>query len=195
MDLLANFDHVIGAMEWEEVVQILHEIIAANLADTHPSSHLAPPVPTAKPLTTPKSNKRRRGDQQEDGQPYVKKPPNAFMLFKKEQAPNVAAELSNSNSAQVNVILGKRWKALSKEEQSKYYEEAHMKNLLHIMEHPDWSSRDNYGKKRKRVRRRRAPKPQGAGVSSRCEEQPTSINLTTAGIDPHIHQQHVWLDS
>uniref|UniRef100_A0A3Q3KKB9 HMG box domain-containing protein n=1 Tax=Monopterus albus TaxID=43700 RepID=A0A3Q3KKB9_MONAL len=253
MDLRAEFERVIAEMEWEELVQTIEEMIAANgwadppnppfqppLYPPFPASHTyssyahltdqsgqiyspaaayghgqygnipvfktseatyqnlvpvgmlngdlvymvptgesAPSVPAAAPLTTPKSNKRKC-ETREDGGPYIKKPPNAFMAFRKEQAPIVAAELPNSNSAQVNAVVGQRLKVLSKEEQAKYYEEAEMENLLHIMNHPDWSSRDNYGKKRKRVRRKAPTRPEGAGVSSRCDEHPACINITIA---------------
>lgn len=40
--------------------------------------------------------------------PYVKKPPNAFMLYMKEQRPSVVAELVWSDNALVNRILGQR---------------------------------------------------------------------------------------
>ncbi len=52
--------------------------------------------------------KRKHENQQDKDQPYVKKPPNAFMLFRKEQRPNVVAELSISDSAMINTILGQR---------------------------------------------------------------------------------------
>nr|XP_020443674.1 lymphoid enhancer-binding factor 1-like isoform X2 [Monopterus albus] len=84
------------------------------------------------------------------------------MLFRKEQALNVVAELHNNNSAQVYAVLGQRWKAPSKEEQPKYDEEAELENVLHVLHHPNLSSRDNYNKSTKRVRRRPPTKPEAA---------------------------------
>ncbi|XP_044233317.1 transcription factor 7-like 1 [Thunnus albacares] len=84
--------------------------------------------------------------------PYVKKPPNAFMLYMKEQRPNVVAELNIKESAQVNIILGKRWKSLSEKEKAKYFHQANKERQLHAQKYPYWSSNDNYGKKRKRKR-------------------------------------------
>lgn len=107
--------------------------------------------------------------------PYVKKPQNAFMLFMKEQRPNIAPELWRKGSGAVNAVLGKmvwliyicitnlikqfslwkfildvcaifcpQWKSLSKEEQSKYFVEAETERMLHKMEHPEWTNRENY---------------------------------------------------
>lgn len=47
-------------------------------------------------------------NQCDEFQPYVKKPPNAFMLFMKAQRPKVMAELKISGSVVVNTILGQR---------------------------------------------------------------------------------------
>uniref|UniRef100_S4RIC2 HMG box domain-containing protein n=1 Tax=Petromyzon marinus TaxID=7757 RepID=S4RIC2_PETMA len=49
-------------------------------------------------------------------------------------------------------ILGRRWHALSREEQAKYYELARKERQLHSQLYPGWSARDNYGKKKKRKR-------------------------------------------
>ncbi|XP_044220083.1 transcription factor 7-like 1 [Thunnus albacares] len=81
---------------------------------------------------------------------YIKKPPNAFMLYRREQRSNVVTQYNITNSAMINRILGEKWKSLSKEEQSKYYNEAEMEKQQHLLQHPEWSAKDNYGKKRKR---------------------------------------------
>ncbi|XP_039469714.1 transcription factor 7-like 1-B [Oreochromis aureus] len=67
-----------------------------------PGTVLAPP-PTR---STPR--KRTRQSHQDDGRPYIKKPPNAFMLYLKEQRPKVVAELNMSGSAAVNAVVGAR---------------------------------------------------------------------------------------
>ncbi|XP_035481781.1 uncharacterized protein LOC118300950 isoform X2 [Scophthalmus maximus] len=109
--------------------------------------------PAAPPQNTSMSQKRKRESWQEEDQTYIKKPPNAFMLYMKEQRPKVRAELDTTvNSSTLNTILGQRWKSLSKEEQARYYEEANKERLLHAEQFPEWSSRNNYGKKRKRIR-------------------------------------------
>lgn len=41
-------------------------------------------------------------------------------------------------------ILCPKWKSLSREEQQKYYEEAEKQRILHQLQYPGWSTRDNY---------------------------------------------------
>ncbi|XP_061894776.1 transcription factor 7-like 1-B isoform X1 [Entelurus aequoreus] len=53
----------------------------------------------------PNSSKRKRRTGNNDDRPYIKKPPNAFMLFMKEQRPNVKAKFLNKDSATVNKAL------------------------------------------------------------------------------------------
>uniref|UniRef100_A0A3Q0S294 HMG box domain-containing protein n=1 Tax=Amphilophus citrinellus TaxID=61819 RepID=A0A3Q0S294_AMPCI len=86
--------------------------------------------------------KRKRQDEQEEGQLYVKKPPNAFMLFLKEQRPKVQAEMNINGSAAVNAVVGERWKSLSKQEQAKYYHQADQERMCHTQQHPNWSAHE-----------------------------------------------------
>ncbi|XP_055014765.1 lymphoid enhancer-binding factor 1 isoform X2 [Boleophthalmus pectinirostris] len=88
--------------------------------------------------------------EQEPKRPHIKKPLNAFMLYMKEMRANVVAECTLKESAAINQILGRRWHALSREEQAKYYELARKERQLHMQLYPGWSARDNYKKKRKR---------------------------------------------
>ncbi|KAM3599316.1 uncharacterized protein V6R79_003586 [Siganus canaliculatus] len=103
-----------------------------------------------KKLKTVGSINKRKCQYKVDHQwPYVKKPPNAFMLFRKEQRPHIMAELNLNNSAAINTILGQRWKSLSAGEQARYHEEAEKERQLHLQQHPGWSCRNNYGRKRR----------------------------------------------
>lgn len=52
--------------------------------------------------------KRERDSQQDEDWPYVKKPLNAFMLYRQEQRANVAAELNIRDSATINKVLGQK---------------------------------------------------------------------------------------
>nr|XP_019957117.1 PREDICTED: transcription factor 7-like 1-A isoform X1 [Paralichthys olivaceus] len=100
------------------------------------------------------SHRRRYRHPHKESSPYVKKPPNAFMIYRKEQRPKVVMELQNTDCAPVNKLIGQRWRSMCKEEQAKYYELADKEKQLHSQRFPDWSGRDNYGIKRKRIRRR-----------------------------------------
>ncbi|XP_061473075.1 transcription factor 7 isoform X3 [Rhineura floridana] len=90
--------------------------------------------------------------EKEAKKPTIKKPLNAFMLYMKEMRGTVIAECTLKESAAINQILGRRWHALSREEQAKYYELARKERQLHMQLYPGWSARDNYGKKKRRTR-------------------------------------------
>jgi len=61
----------------------------------------------------------------------------------------VVSECTLKESAAINQILGRKWHALSKEEQQKYYEMARKEREKHMVLYPGWSARDNYGKRKK----------------------------------------------
>ncbi|KAF3697789.1 Lymphoid enhancer-binding factor 1 [Channa argus] len=52
--------------------------------------------------------KRKYNKPQDNDQPYIKKPLNAFMLFMKEQRQSVVAEINIRDNAAVNTVLGQR---------------------------------------------------------------------------------------
>ncbi|XP_034750896.1 transcription factor 7-like 1-B isoform X3 [Etheostoma cragini] len=110
------------------------------------------------PSNTSNLRKRKRKAQQDESCPYIKKPPNAFLLFMKEQRLNVEAEfnMKGMRNAAINRILGHKWKSLTKEEQAKYYDKAKEEKRLHAQQHPEWTTRDNYGRKMKRQRKGKA---------------------------------------
>ncbi|XP_041842260.1 transcription factor 7-like isoform X2 [Melanotaenia boesemani] len=86
----------------------------------------------------------------------VKKPLNAFMLYMKEMRHKVVQEGRERESAAINRILGRRWHALSRSEQSKYYDLAQKERLLHMQLYPGWSARDNYGRRKRRQNQQRS---------------------------------------
>ncbi|KAA3673910.1 uncharacterized protein DEA37_0010194 [Paragonimus westermani] len=75
---------------------------------------------------------------------HIKKPLNAFMLFMKEKRTQVMTECTLKESAAINQILGRKWHALTREEQAKYYEMARIEKEAHQRMFPGWSARDNY---------------------------------------------------
>ncbi|XP_061634809.1 transcription factor 7-like 1 isoform X2 [Phyllopteryx taeniolatus] len=111
-----------------------------------------PPPPPPPPKTRRDPSKRKRNKcTEEPTRPYIKKPPNAFMLFMKEQRPVVKAKIVNKDSATLNKVLGKLWKSLALKEQLKYFRESERLSQIHASMYPDWTCRDNYGKKKKRM--------------------------------------------
>ncbi|XP_063148384.1 transcription factor 7 isoform X4 [Candoia aspera] len=104
--------------------------------------------------------------EKESKKPTIKKPLNAFMLYMKEMRAKVIAECTLKESAAINQILGRRWHALSREEQAKYYELARKERQLHMQLYPGWSARDNYGKKKRRTREKQQDSNSGGKRSA-----------------------------
>ena len=52
--------------------------------------------------------RKYRREPNDESKPYVKKPPNAFMIYRAEQRPAVVAELQDTNCATVNRLIGQR---------------------------------------------------------------------------------------
>ncbi|XP_015203024.1 transcription factor 7-like 2 isoform X13 [Lepisosteus oculatus] len=107
-------------------------------------------------------------EEEKKKQPHIKKPLNAFMLYMKEMRAKVVAECTLKESAAINQILGRRWHALSREEQAKYYELARKERQLHMQLYPGWSARDNYGKKKKRKRDKQPGETNDANTPKKC---------------------------
>ncbi|XP_074866187.1 transcription factor 7 isoform X2 [Carettochelys insculpta] len=114
-----------------------------------------------KPQPEPKREKEAK-------KPTIKKPLNAFMLYMKEMRAKVIAECTLKESAAINQILGRRWHALSREEQAKYYELARKERQLHMQLYPGWSARDNYGKKKRRAREKQQDSNSDPASPKKC---------------------------
>ncbi|MED6289681.1 hypothetical protein CHARACLAT_005425 [Characodon lateralis] len=108
----------------------------------------------------------------------VKKPLNAFMLYMKEMRHQVQQEGREKESSAINRILGRKWHALSRSEQSKYYDLAQKERLLHMQLYPGWSARDNYGK-----RKRKQSQQQLGGSPSRYKPLQTVFSSRLSDLD------------
>nr|QXY82384.1 TCF HduTCF [Halisarca dujardinii] len=118
----------------------------------------------------------------EKKKPHVKKPLNAFMLFMREKRAEVMKECSLKESAAINQILGKKWHALTKEEQEKYYDLARQERAKHLQMYPGWSARDNYAVHKKRKRRKPAKE----------EDLEIDPNAKKCRARYGMDQQHMW---
>uniref|UniRef100_A0A671WP54 Transcription factor 7-like 1 n=1 Tax=Sparus aurata TaxID=8175 RepID=A0A671WP54_SPAAU len=101
-------------------------------------------LPAAPQPSTSNSNKRKAESEQEDDRPYVKRPPNAFMLYVKEHRPHVEEDIKKKGNGAVNRVLGQRWRSLSEEQQAIYLHQAERERELHALRYPGWSVRQNY---------------------------------------------------
>ncbi|XP_058852325.1 transcription factor 7-like 2 isoform X6 [Acipenser ruthenus] len=121
--------------------------------------------------------------EKEPKKPVIKKPLNAFMLYMKEMRAKVIAECTLKESAAINQILGRRWHALTREEQAKYYELARKERQLHMQLYPSWSARDNYGKKKRRKREKQPDSNLDPGSPKKCRAR-FGLNQQTDWCDP-----------
>uniref|UniRef100_V9IA46 dTCF n=3 Tax=Apis TaxID=7459 RepID=V9IA46_APICE len=90
------------------------------------------------------------------------------MLYMKEMRAKVVAECTLKESAAINQILGRRWHALGREEQAKYYELARRERQLHMQLYPDWSSRANTNRTKKRKRKQDTNSDPGGNNMKKC---------------------------
>ncbi|XP_028292676.1 transcription factor 7-like [Gouania willdenowi] len=112
------------------------------------------PPEALEPIPVPKKRKREEGKG-----PYVKKPPNAFMLFLKSERKTVQEELGIRNSAAINKVLSERWKSLEENKRELFQAEAQIEADIHALNNPGWSNKANYGKKSKKSRTKAPPLP------------------------------------
>ncbi|XP_028287820.1 transcription factor 7-like 2 isoform X17 [Parambassis ranga] len=119
-------------------------------------------------LNSSKQTDAKKEEEKKKQQVHIKKPLNAFMLYMKEMRAKVVAECTLKESAAINQILGRRWHALSREEQAKYYELARKERQLHMQLYPGWSARDNYGKRKKRKREKQQAESNDANTPKKC---------------------------
>ncbi|XP_037610418.1 transcription factor 7-like 2 isoform X11 [Sebastes umbrosus] len=140
-----------------------HSDISLNSSMIHPSALLF--------LHRKQSDAKK--EEEKKKQVHIKKPLNAFMLYMKEMRAKVVAECTLKESAAINQILGRRWHALSREEQAKYYELARKERQLHMQLYPGWSARDNYaanqqGKRKKRKREKQQAESNDLSAPKKC---------------------------
>jgi hypothetical protein len=115
----------------------------------------------------------------------------------------VIDECTLKESAAINQILGRKWHALDKAEQAKYYEMARKEKELHMQLYPGWSARDNYGMHSKKKRKLRDGQdikkchprfgsdhqPSNWGPLSRSDsdsERCSSVSLSANGADTSL---------
>ncbi|XP_030253118.1 transcription factor 7-like 1 isoform X2 [Sparus aurata] len=133
-------------------------------------------LPAAPQPSTSNSNKRKAESEQEDDRPYVKRPPNAFMLYMKEHRPHVEEDIKKKGNGAVNRVLGQRWRSLSEEQQAIYFQQADRERELHALRYPGWSVRQNYGKKRKKERGKATKASKRPGVSPEASTSGTAVD-------------------
>ena len=96
----------------------------------------------------------------------------------------------NGNLKTLFPLLGRKWHNLSKEEQQKYYDKARAAREKHLELYPDWSARDNYGKKKRRKKEQRE-KERLAAQAAQQQSQGLNGSLShLAGFSRQIGGHH-----
>ncbi|XP_061615045.1 uncharacterized protein LOC133470567 isoform X2 [Phyllopteryx taeniolatus] len=134
--------------------QLSHQWPVQNVLGPHPQQMMRAPsgmmMTPGAPQMVPVGFINTRKTEHVRERPYIKKPPNAFMLFANKYREVVTMQLEKRDSASVHVALGKMWKLLPQADRDKYYEEADAQKRRHAQLYPRWSTCENYGKRRKR---------------------------------------------
>ncbi|XP_057674465.1 transcription factor 7-like 1 isoform X1 [Corythoichthys intestinalis] len=136
------------------------------------ASQAAPPPLPAASFTAKRTCKRRRK------LPGVKKPPNAFMCFLREQRLAMKSQLENMDSAAVNKLLAQLWTSLNKEQQAKYYEQAFVEKKLH----EQMSSEASSGDQDKSQEKSQGPKNKRQRVSTTAQHNANAWNAADDGL-------------
>ncbi|XP_061682225.1 transcription factor 7-like 1 isoform X2 [Syngnathoides biaculeatus] len=105
------------------------------------------PVGVVPPVVEPAISKPKTKKAPARAGPDIRKPPNAFTLFMKEQRPVVMASAEGEDSATINTLLGQMWESLSLAEQLEYYIKSEQLSRIHAAMYPDWN---NYRRRPKR---------------------------------------------
>ncbi|XP_011875944.1 PREDICTED: uncharacterized protein LOC105566494 isoform X1 [Vollenhovia emeryi] len=150
-----------------------HALVSAPKADHSTLDHnhrstIEQKNSTSLPTDNSKAQDTGQQNNQDKKKPHIKKPLNAFMLYMKEMRAKVVAECTLKESAAINQILGRRWHALGREEQAKYYELARRERQLHMQLYPDWSSRANTNRTKKRKRKQDTNSDPGGNNMKKC---------------------------
>ncbi|KAM8822153.1 uncharacterized protein ACB058_021636 [Synchiropus picturatus] len=109
-------------------------------------------TPSPGPETSPPGNHVDPSEPTKHNGPYIPRPPNAFMIFMRENREHVTATFKPKHSVEAHSILGHMWKSMTSEQQHRYYLLAAEERRKHEERHPNWSSKDNYGRKVKSKR-------------------------------------------
>ncbi|OWA54259.1 putative Protein capicua-like protein [Hypsibius exemplaris] len=73
-----------------------------------------------------------------DGQPHIRRPMNAFMIFSKRHRPMVHQKYPNQDNRTVSKILSEWWYALDTDAKKEYQKLAGQIRDAHFKAHPDW---------------------------------------------------------
>ncbi|XP_057679143.1 transcription factor 7-like 1-A [Corythoichthys intestinalis] len=163
-------------IEWHSLFDLVDHDFTCFAPSSSPAQeqHFSNDAGFCKGLPNPVEVSMKKRKLVQERNDYVKKPLNAFMIYAKEQRPLLKELHANKDSATINKLLGQMWKTLPLSDKEKYLEEQVRLEQEHAAKYPNWSARDNYGKRKRRK----------GSLASRCTSQlPADSPVAASPVD------------
>lgn len=148
-----------------------------------PSSEAASPPQVGKTTSTKKAKAK------------VPRPPNAFIIYRKEWHPKIVAKMPNLHNNQISVIIGQQWRNESDSIKDAYKRKAESAKSQHALDHPDYQYQPRKpSEKKKRMTKRKLTATNAAQKVPVAPSAPSVGFTVNDYVEPYL-PQNFCLDS